>query len=178
MPLNEIEFRNEFKAAFQFICIEKVAIVCYNTAREVLFLWRSVMGTVKKMSRAVCFIAALIVAASVLMPCSAAQTVNETKYPKTRLSSVTPDAKDDALTPASDEPFLLSKLNGLSKQSDEQKKRFVIRFGVITSVIFIGGAFAIGAAVGTHLKKTGYFTGGIPQANNNKDKDFDKGKKE
>ena len=177
--MNEIEFRNEFKAAISFIYIEKVAIVCYNTAREVLFLWRSVMmGTVKKMSRAVCFIAALIVAASVLMPCSAAQTVNETKYPKTRLSSVTPDAKDDALTPASDEPFLLSKLNGLSKQSDEQKKRFVIRFGVITSVIFIGGAFAIGAAVGTHLKKTGYFTGGIPQANNNKDKDFDKGKKE
>ncbi len=113
------------------------------------------MGTVKKMSRAVCFIAALILAASVLMPYSAAQTVNETKYPKTRLSSVTPDAKDDALTPASDEPFLLSKLNGLSKQSDEQKKRFVIRFGVITSVIFIGGAFAIGAAVGTHLKKPG-----------------------
>ena len=79
MPLNEIEFRNEFKAAFQFICIEKVAIVCYNTAREVLFLWRSVMGTVKKMSRAVCFIAALILAASVLMPYSAAQSVNETK---------------------------------------------------------------------------------------------------
>ena len=52
------------------------------------------MGTVKKMSRAVCFIAALIVAASVLMPCSAAQTVNETKYPKTRLSSVTPDANN------------------------------------------------------------------------------------
>ena len=26
-PLNEIEFRNEFKTAFQFICIEKVAIV-------------------------------------------------------------------------------------------------------------------------------------------------------
>ncbi len=78
-PLNEIEFRNEFKAAFQFICIEKAAIVCYNTAREVLFLWRSVMGTVKKMSRAVCFIAALIVAASVLMPYSAAQSVNETK---------------------------------------------------------------------------------------------------
>ena len=37
------------------------------------------MGTVKKMSRAVCFIAALIVAASVLMPYSAAQSVNETK---------------------------------------------------------------------------------------------------
>ena len=38
------------------------------------------MGTVKKMSRAVCFIAALIVAASVLMPYSAAQSVNETKH--------------------------------------------------------------------------------------------------
>ena len=37
------------------------------------------MRTVKKMSRAVCFIAALIVAASVLMPYSAAQSVNETK---------------------------------------------------------------------------------------------------
>lgn len=37
------------------------------------------MGTVKKMSRAVCFIAALIVATSVLMPYSAAQSVNETK---------------------------------------------------------------------------------------------------
>lgn len=37
------------------------------------------MGTVKKMSRAVCFIAALILAASVLMPYSAAQSVNETK---------------------------------------------------------------------------------------------------
>ena len=38
MPLNEIEFRNEFNAAFQFICIEKVAIVCYNTVGKVLFL--------------------------------------------------------------------------------------------------------------------------------------------
>ncbi len=38
MPLNEVEFRNEFKAAFQFICIEKVAIVYYNTVGKVLFL--------------------------------------------------------------------------------------------------------------------------------------------
>lgn len=38
MPLNEVEFRNEFKAAFQFICIEKVAIICYNTVSKVLFL--------------------------------------------------------------------------------------------------------------------------------------------
>ena len=38
MPLNEAEFRNESKAAISFICIEKVAIIYYNTVDKVLFL--------------------------------------------------------------------------------------------------------------------------------------------
>ena len=37
MPLNEVEFRSEFKAAISFICIEKVAVICYNTVSKVLF---------------------------------------------------------------------------------------------------------------------------------------------